>query len=106
MTDLEGRMMNWAIELSYYNISYEPRQAIKALALANFIAEMTHFESSNVVSWIIHVDGSSNEKRSGARVIIENDEEIVVEYSLKFAFCTSNNQPEYEACLANIRMTK
>jgi hypothetical protein len=38
------------------------------------------------------VDGSSNEKGSGAGVVIENDDEIVVEYSLKFAFQTSNNQ--------------
>jgi ribonuclease HI len=50
------------------------------------------------------VDRSSNEKGSGARIIIENDDRIVVEYSLKFAFPTSNNQAEYNACLAGIRM--
>jgi hypothetical protein len=40
--DLAGRMMTWAVELSQYDISYEPRQAIKAQALADFVAEMTH----------------------------------------------------------------
>jgi ribonuclease HI len=29
-----------------------------------------------------------------------------VEYSLKFEFPTSNNQAEYEACLAGIRVAK
>jgi ribonuclease HI len=52
------------------------------------------------------VDGSSNEKGSGAEVIIENDDRIAIEYSLRFAFRTSNNQAEYEACLAGIRMVK
>jgi hypothetical protein len=37
------------------------------------------------------VDGSSNEKGSGAEVIVENDEGIVVEYSLKSSFPTFNN---------------
>jgi ribonuclease HI len=67
---------------------------------------MTHTGPSSLGSWTIHVDGSSNQKRSGARVIIKNNEEIVVEYTLKFAFSTSNNQAEYEACLAGIRMKK
>ncbi|XP_061366467.1 uncharacterized protein LOC133309691, partial [Gastrolobium bilobum] len=39
--DLAGRMMSWAIELSEYQITYEPRTAIKAQALTDFIAEMT-----------------------------------------------------------------
>ena len=40
--DLAGRMMSWAIKLTQYDISYEPRLAIKAQVLANFLAEMTH----------------------------------------------------------------
>jgi hypothetical protein len=35
---------------------------------------------------MVHVVGSSNEKGSGAGVIIENDYGIVVEYSLNFVF--------------------
>jgi hypothetical protein len=34
--------MSWAIELTQYDISYEPRLAIKAQVLADFLAEMTH----------------------------------------------------------------
>ena len=34
-----GRMVQWAIELSQFNIEYHPKMAIKAQALAGFIAE-------------------------------------------------------------------
>ena len=36
-----GRMVQWAIELSQFNIEYHPRTAIKAQALAGFITEFT-----------------------------------------------------------------
>ena len=84
--------MTWAVELSQYDISYEPRQAIKAQALADFVAEMTHPGEEPRGSWTIYVDGSSNPKGAGAGILIENDEGITVEYSLKFEFPTSNNQ--------------
>jgi hypothetical protein len=99
-------MMTWAAELSQYDISYEPRQAIKAQALADFVAEMTHPREEPKGSWTIYVDGSSNPKGAGAGILIENDEGVTVEYSLKFEFPTSNNQAEYEACLTGIRAAK
>ena len=36
-----GRMIQWAIELSQFDIEYYPRIAIKAQALAYFIAKFT-----------------------------------------------------------------
>ena len=36
-----GRLIQWAIELSEFDIKYQPRHAIKAQALTNFIAEFT-----------------------------------------------------------------
>ena len=33
-----GRMVQWAIELSQFDINYHPRTAIKAQALVDFIA--------------------------------------------------------------------
>ena len=98
--------MAWAVELSQYHISYEPRQAIKAQVLAEFVAEMTHPRDQNPGSWTIYVDGSLNVKGSGAGIFIENDQGVAVEYSLKFEFPTSNNQAEYEACLEGIRAAK
>ena len=37
-----GRMVQWAIELSQFDIEYHPRTAIKAQALEDFIVEFTH----------------------------------------------------------------
>ncbi|XP_072061935.1 uncharacterized protein [Arachis hypogaea] len=37
--DLAGRMMTWAIELSQYDLQYEPRHAIKAQAMVDFLVE-------------------------------------------------------------------
>ena len=36
-----GRLIQWAIELSEFDVSYQPRNAIKAQELADFIAKLT-----------------------------------------------------------------
>ncbi|XP_061373314.1 uncharacterized protein LOC133315664, partial [Gastrolobium bilobum] len=106
--DLAGRMMSWAIELSEYQINYEPRTAIKAQALADFIAEMTHTTASGnqlgetLATWKLFVDGSTNAKGSGAGLIVENPDGVTMEHSLTFDFNTTNNQAEYEALIAGL----
>ncbi|XP_061344701.1 uncharacterized protein LOC133290607 [Gastrolobium bilobum] len=112
--DLAGRMMSWAIELSEYQITYEPRTAIKAQALTDFIAEMTqHSPPKNQAMvtplsevWKLYVDGSSNAKGSGAGMIIENLDGVAIEHSLSFDFNTTNNQAEYEAMIAGLIQAK
>ena len=42
-----GRMVQWAIELSQFNIEYLPRMAIKAQAFADFIAEFNFPDEDN-----------------------------------------------------------
>ncbi|XP_077211559.1 uncharacterized protein LOC143846853 [Tasmannia lanceolata] len=39
--DISGRLVNWAVELSEFDIQYVPRPAIKAQVLADFLAECT-----------------------------------------------------------------
>ena len=36
-----GRMVQWVVELSQFDIDYRPRTAIKAQVLVDFIAEFT-----------------------------------------------------------------
>ena len=45
-----GRMVQWAIELNQFDIEYHPRSAIKAQALADFIAEFTILEDDNATN--------------------------------------------------------
>ena len=52
------------------------------------------------------MDGSSNKTGSGAGVIIESNQGTQVELSLKFRFPASNNQAEYEALLAGLKLAK
>ena len=52
------------------------------------------------------MDGSSNKTGSGAGVIIESDQGTQIELSLKFGFPASNNQAEYEALLAGLKLAR
>ena len=36
-----GQLIQWAIELNKFNVKYQPRNAIKAQVLADFIIEFT-----------------------------------------------------------------
>ena len=56
--------------------------------------------------WTIFVDGASSSTGSGAGIILENEEGTRVEVSLTLAFPTSNNQAEYEAFLAGLRLAE
>ena len=64
-----GRLIQWAVKLSEFDIKYQLRNAIKAQALADFIAEFTpSYDDLDVMEdkkWIIHVDGSSTQHIGG-----------------------------------------
>ncbi|XP_072080975.1 uncharacterized protein [Arachis hypogaea] len=103
--DLAGRMLAWSIELSQFQIRFEPRNAIKAQALTDFIAEMTPIKLIPE-PWKLHVDGSSNSTHGGAGIILENQNGIIIEQSIRYDFPVSNNQAEYEALLAGLNLAR
>ena len=72
-TDLAGRILQWAVELSEFDLQYEARTAIKSQYLADFIAEFTD-TMETPTEWNLYVDGSSNKTGSGAGVIIESNQ--------------------------------
>jgi len=104
--DASGRLLKWAVELSRYDLAFEPRRAIKAQALADFIAEsMTPVEKeSQLQPWHLYVDGSSTKDGSGAGLIIESPAGTRYEHALKFMFKASNNEAEYEALVAGLEL--
>nr|KYP76256.1 Retrovirus-related Pol polyprotein from transposon 17.6 [Cajanus cajan] len=107
--DLAGRMMKWSVELSEYSIKYEPRGAIKAQALADFVMELTSpagEDSVGETQWILSVDGASNLGGSGAGIVLEGPGGVLLEQSLRFEFRANNNQAEYEALLAGMALAK
>ena len=87
--DVAGRMVKWAVELSEFDIKYEPQGPIKGQIFVDFVVEL-----------------SSNQQGSGAGVILEGPNGVLIEQSLRFAFKASNNQAEYEALIAGILLAK
>jgi len=55
---------------------------------------------------VLSVDGSSNQQGSGAGVILEGPNGVLIEQSLCFAFKASNNQAEYEALIAGMLLAR
>ncbi|XP_072056316.1 uncharacterized protein [Arachis hypogaea] len=103
--DLAGRMMTWSIELSQYEIRYEPRQAIKAQAMADFLVEVAGDPGEDIgTRWKLHVDGASNQTYGGAGIILESPNGVVYEQSVRFEFPISNNQAEYEALIGGLTL--
>ncbi|RDX74302.1 Retrovirus-related Pol polyprotein from transposon 17.6, partial [Mucuna pruriens] len=103
--DLAGRMVTWSIQLLEFDISFEKRGHIKAQVLADFITELTPAPESIVGwDWYLSMDGSLNQAGSGAEVILEGPNDILIEQSFHFEFRASNNQAEYKALLACIRL--
>nr|XP_027120400.1 uncharacterized protein LOC113737356 [Coffea arabica] len=115
-TQASGRLTKWAVELGEYDLSYEPRTAIKAQALADFLAELTFTEGPESTSasvevstpspWTLYVDGSSNGDGSGAGLLLEGSQGEVCSYALRFGFPATNNEAEYEALIAGLQLAR
>ena len=99
-----GRLIQWAVELSEFDIKYQPRNAIKAQALVNFIAEFTPSHGSfdgveDVKTWVIHVDGSSTLYARGIRVVLQSPKGDKSKYKVRLQYQTTNNEVEYESII-------
>nr|GEV15406.1 reverse transcriptase domain-containing protein [Tanacetum cinerariifolium] len=91
--DTSGRLAQYFVELAAYNITYESCSAIKGQILADFINE-------------VPVDGASSAKGSGAGVVLISLTKTKYTYALRLSFERTNNQAEYEALLAGLRIAK
>jgi len=108
-SDVAGRMVRWVLELSEFDVQYEPRDLIKGQVYADFMVELSsadaHQEEANF-RWVLSVDGSSNQQGSIASVILEGPNGLLIEQALWFAFKASNNQAEYETLITGILLAK
>lgn len=110
MNNLEavGQLVLWVIELDEFNILYRPRTVIKAQALANFVAKFTvkEDEDRRPVTWMVWMDGSSNQRTRGVGVVLQSLERDLIECVVCFQFPTTNNEAEYEVVLTSLNLTK
>ena len=78
--EISGRMAKWSVKLSAFDLVYEPRNAIKSQALADFVADFSSDiqdevdlevqqlgESSG--SWTLYTDGASNVRGVGLGIL-------------------------------------
>ena len=99
--EVVGRLIQWAIELSEFDIRYQPRNAIKAQALADFIVKLTpsHGDLDGVEetkAWVVHVDGSSTLYVGGIGIVLKFPEGDKLRYVARLQYQTTNNEIEYE----------
>ena len=110
MKQLEAaeRMIQWAIELSQFDIEYHPRIAIKAQALVDFIAEFTSPDEDRLMNkvrrWTIQTDGSSAQKTGGVGVVIITPDGEILKYGVRLKFPATNNEAKYEGILTGLRL--
>ncbi|GKB60123.1 reverse transcriptase domain-containing protein [Tanacetum coccineum] len=114
-SEITRRMLKWKFKLEGYDIQYKPRISIKGQILADYIVERPEEESSDELMiepeelpepWTLFTDGSSCIDGSGAGLIITNSERVEFTYAMRFKFEATNNEAEYEALIASLRIAE
>nr|GEX83595.1 reverse transcriptase domain-containing protein [Tanacetum cinerariifolium] len=97
--------------LGEHNITYRKRTSVKGQILADFLIEMPGDVSQAVPAaktqkepWTLFTDGSSCVNGSDARLILTSPDGVEFTYALRFQFTASNNEAEYEALVAGLRI--
>ncbi|GKA72852.1 reverse transcriptase domain-containing protein [Tanacetum coccineum] len=105
--EVAGRLQKWSIMLGEHNITYRLRTSVKGQILADFLVEkpeeaLVDMSEKEIPQepWTLFTDGSSCIDGSGADLILTSPET----YALRFQFTASNNEAEYEALLAGLRI--
>ncbi|GJU71406.1 putative ribonuclease H-like domain-containing protein [Tanacetum coccineum] len=92
-----------------------PRVSVKGQILVAFIVERLEEDSPDTLMeveeelpepWILFTDGSSCTDGSGAGLILINPKGIEFTYALIFRFLSTNNEAEYEALIARLRIVE
>ena len=106
-----GRLIQWAVELSEFDIRYQPRNAIKVQALADFIAEFipSHGDLDEIEgnkTWVVHVDGSSTLHAGGIKVVLKSPKGDKLKHKVHLQYQTTSNEAKYEALLKRLELAK
>ena len=101
--EVAGRLIQWAIELSEFDVKYQLRNAIKAQALADFTPCHGNLdEREDNKTWVVHVDGSSTLHAGGIGVVLKFPEVDTLKRKVRLHYQTTNN----EALLKGLELAK
>ena len=99
--DATGRIAKWAMELGSFELTFQPRTAIKSQALIDFIAEWTETQTPTITKkleyWTMYFDGSVMIEGAGAGIVLISLTGERLKYVIQIYFPASNNATEYEA---------
>ena len=56
------------------------------------------------LSWKVYVDGTTNQRGSGVRLVLISPEKITIKKSLRLGFSATNNEAKYETLLVGMTM--
>ncbi|XP_031273552.1 uncharacterized protein LOC116132011 [Pistacia vera] len=112
--ELSDRLLQWTVELSEFDISYQPRTAVKSQALADFTPNTTTQAESELLcmnsrppsKWTLLVDGSSNVNGSRFGLVLIALEGDMIQRAIRCGFKCTNNEAEYEALIAGLSLAK
>ncbi|KAL5574212.1 hypothetical protein UlMin_023809 [Ulmus minor] len=116
--ELSGRLTKWTVELSEYDITFQPRTALKSQVLADFVAdfapnvtqqaekELLNLTERSNSKWTLTVDGSSNVNGAGIGLVLTSPERDLIQRAIRCGFKATNNEAEYEALIAGLNLAK
>jgi ribonuclease HI len=117
---LSGRLAQWLLQLSQYEIITETPTTIKSQAITDLLAQFPREDSSSIShevpggveealladlvdsTWTLKFDGSSTSNSSGAGIVLIRKDGKTIAKSFKLDFSCSNNASEYEAYITGL----
>ncbi|XP_072087170.1 uncharacterized protein [Arachis hypogaea] len=90
LTEIFGQLRKYNMRLNPENCAFGVQSVLST--------------TEDYIEWSLYVDGSSNPQGCGAVIILDDGHDNVIEHSLNFSFKASNNQSEYEALIAGLRL--
>lgn len=92
------------MEICEIDVSFTFRKVLKSQLFTDFIAEITAGVPERAHTWVAFPDESSNNRKSGTNLILENKVGLITEVSICFEFLTTKSHVEYEAFIASLSL--
>ncbi|GKE40151.1 reverse transcriptase domain-containing protein [Tanacetum coccineum] len=115
-SEVFGKLAKYTVELGAYNITFIPRNTVKGQILADFLNEILvdtkHMEicslagEESLEESALFTDGASSLKGTGAGLVLIDLAGTEYTYAIRLNFASTNNEAEYEALLAGLRIAE